>query len=91
MENMEKAKLENEVYLQKKALKTIDLWKNLCVGVSTLGVAMNFASVAGVHQSIILRIISIFFMVIGLICALVCNLALKNGRRNVEKMMNVLQ
>ncbi len=91
MENMEKAKLENEVYLQKNALRTIDLWKNLCVGVSTFGVAMLFALAAGVHQNGILRIFSILFMVVGLICALICNLALQNGRRNVEKMMNVLR
>lgn len=77
--------------MQKQALHKISLWKNIAVAVSTLGIAMLYAGAAGADKNLYLCILGIIVMAVSLICGLVLNLGMKNGKRNVEKIIAVLE
>ena len=83
--------LSQEAEMQKQALRKIAIWKNIAIAVSTLGIAMLYAGAAGTDKNLFLCIPGIIIMAAGLICVLILNLGLKNGRRNVEKIMYALE
>ncbi len=83
--------LSREAEMQKQALHKISLWKNIAVAVSTLGIAMLYAGAAGAEKNLYLCILGIIVMAVSLICGLVLNLGMKNGKRNVEKIIAVLE
>lgn len=91
MNTIEKRYLKNEVEMQLKALRKISIWKTIAIAVSTLGVAITYAGVSGTPHSLFLGILGAAVIIIGAGAALVLNLGLKNGRRNVEKMLHALK
>lgn len=90
MNVIERERLSNEAQMQLKSLKKIEIWKNTAIALSTLGVALTYAGLAGTGRNIFLGIPGVIIIIAGLGSALVLNLGLKNGRRNVEKILNVL-
>ena len=86
----EKRKILTEAELQQKALKKIQLWKNIAIAISTLGVAVAYAGIAGTSRNLFFGILGVIIILVGLAGALLLNLGLRNGRRNVERMLNLL-
>ena len=91
MNSIERRNLSKEAEMQMKALKKIRQWRILALAVSTLGVAMAYAGLAGMVPSAFLGVSGIVLTVLAAAAALVFNLGLKNGRRNVEKMLQILE
>ncbi|MBC5742237.1 hypothetical protein FMM74_001230 [Lachnospiraceae bacterium MD308] len=91
MNTTEKIRLSNETQMQLKALKKIEVWKNIAIALSTLGVALTYAGMAGNSRNLFLGIPGVIIILAGLISALILNLGLKNGRRNVKKMLRILE
>ena len=91
MNSIERRNLSKEAEMQMKALKKIGQWRILAQAVSTLGVAMAYAGLAGMVPSVFLGVSGIVLTVLAAAAALVFNLGLKNGRRNVEKMLQILE
>ena len=87
----ERKYLSQEVEMQTQALRKIALWKNCAIAVSTIGMALLYAGIAGAVNRSLFCILGIIIMAVGLFCGLIINLGLKNGRRNVEKMLVVLK
>ena len=50
----------------------------------------TYGGFAGIQKHLFLGIPGIVLILAGFGSAAVCNLGLKNGRRNVEKMLNIL-
>lgn len=90
MNAVEKRRLSKEAKMQICALKKISTWKMIAIAFSTIGVALAYAGMAGTDRNIFLGISGIILMIISAGCAVVLNLGLKNGRRNVEKILDVL-
>lgn len=90
MNVLEKDSLLTEAKMQIKALKKINEWKRLAIIVSTIGVAIAYASIAGTPSHLFLGILGIFLTLAGAALAIITNLGLKNGRRNVEKMIHII-
>lgn len=90
MNALKKNSLLTEVNMQIKALDKINEWKKLAIIVSTIGVAIAYAGIAGTPSHFFLGILGIFLTLTGAAAAVVTNLGLKNGRRNVEKMIHVM-
>ena len=90
MNVVEKKRLSKEAELQIQALKRIRVWRTISIAFSTLGVALTYAGIAGKNHSIFIGILGILLIIVSIGCAVVFNLGLKNGRRNVEKILNVL-
>lgn len=91
MNAVEKRYLSQEAEMQLTALKTISIWKNIAIAISTLGAAAVYAAMAGASHNLFLGILGVVITLAGLGGAAVLNLGLKNGRRNVEKMLSVLE
>lgn len=87
---VEKKRLSQEAGLQMKALAQISQWKMTALFVSALGAAFTYAGFAGVQRNLFLSIPGILLILAGFGSAAVFNLGIKNGRRNVEKMLNIL-
>ena len=77
--------------MQIAALRKIRIWRTIAVALSTLGVAVTYANMAGADKNLVCGILGISLIVIGIAAATVMNLGLKNGRQNVEKILNVLE
>ncbi len=90
MNALEKDSLLAEAKMQIKALKKINEWKRLAIIISTIGIAIAYAGIAGTPSHLFLGILGIFLTLAGAGAAVVTNLGLKNGRRNVEKMIYVI-
>ena len=88
---MNDIELSKEAKMQIKALKKISQWKTFALGISVIGVAVTYAGIAGAEKNIFMSILGIAILIISTIVAIILNLGLKNGRKNVEKMLNVLK
>lgn len=91
MNAMEKNRLSKEADMQIKALKKIEQWKNIALAISAIGVAVSYAGFSGDDRRLFLCILGIVLIVISTISAIILNLGLKNGRRNVEKILYTLE
>lgn len=87
MNTVEKESLLTEVKMQTAALKKINVWKRLAILVSTIGVALAYGGLSGTPSRLFLGISGIFLIIAGFASAAVFNLGMKNGRRNVEKII----
>ena len=90
MNAMERNRLSQEAGLQIKALKQINRWKLTALLVSAVGAACTYGGFAGIQKHLFLGIPGIVLILAGFGSAAVCKIGLKNGRRNVEKMLNIL-
>lgn len=90
MNAVERNRLSQEANMQITALKKISRWKTIAIALSTIGVALAYAGFAGGDGRLFFGILGILMAFLGAAGAVVLNLGLKNGRRNVEKMLNLL-
>ncbi len=91
MNAVEKEHLLTEARMQTAALKKINVWKKLAIVASTIGVVIAYAGLSATPSHLFPGILGIFLMVLGFAAAAVLNLGIKNGRRNVEKMIRVIE
>lgn len=86
----EKDNLIIEAKMQMTALRKINAWKTLAIIVSAIGMAIAYAGMSGTPSHLSLGILGVFLTLTGFALAAVMNLGLKNGKRNVEKMIDVI-
>lgn len=90
MNAIEKKRMMREAELQMEALKKINVWKLIAIAFSTIGVAVTYAGLAGQSRHIFLGILGIVIILVSMLAALLLNLGLRNGRKNVEKILNIV-
>lgn len=90
MNAVEKENLMTEAKMQLKALNKINEWKKLAVIVSAIGVAIAYAGISATPSNLFLGIPGILLTFAGIAAAAVINLGIKNGKRNVEKMIHII-
>lgn len=88
---MNKEILSNEAKQQIAALKKIRMWRTIAIAFSTIGVAVTYAAMSGESKELLWCILGIGLIVISISCAAVFNLGIKNGSKNVEKILSVLE
>lgn len=91
MNIQEKNRLTREAALQTKALGLIGRWKKIALAVSAVGVAFTYAGFAGQTENLFFGILGILLILAGAGSAAVFNLGIRNGKRNVEKILNLLE
>lgn len=77
--------------MQMNALRKIRTWRTVAIALSTIGVAVVYAAMGGESRNLLWGILGIGMILISISCAALLNLGLKNGNRNVEKILNVLE
>ncbi len=90
MNAIERKRLTKEAEMQVNALKKIRLWKALAIAFSTLGIALTYLSVTSANQKLFFGIPGIIFIIVGIGGATIFNLGLRNGEKNVRKILAVL-
>lgn len=87
----ERRRLSQEAALQTKALGQIEGWKKIALALSAVGVAFTYAGYAGQIPHIFFGIFGIILIIAGTGSAVVLNLGIRNGKRNVEKILGLLE
>ena len=87
----EKNRLSREAALQIKALGQIEGWKKTALALSAIGVAFLYAGFGGQGENLFFGISGILLILAGVWSAAVLNLGIRNGKRNVEKILNRLE
>lgn len=90
MNAIERKRLSKEAEMQINALKKIRLWKALAIAFSTLGVALTYLGIKSISHIIFVGIFGIIFIILGTGSAMILNLGLRNGEKNVKKILYVL-
>lgn len=91
MNVLEKNRLTKEAEMQSAALKRIGRWRFIALALSTVAVAMIYAGFAGLNQNLFMIICGVILLLLSVGCVIVLNRGLVNGRKNVEKILNVLE
>lgn len=83
-----KEQLLDEAQKQKQALSVMGRWRGWLFALTTC-----FAVVAafGLQRNVILGAVCVALAVVSFVCLLIVNLAIRNGRRNVERMLDSLK
>ena len=74
--------LTKEADAQLKAIRTIGHWKNIALGLSAVGAAVMY---------LLMKITGIILLLLGFLGAAVLNLGIKNGKNNVNKILQVIE
>lgn len=83
--------LSQEAEMQIQALKKIASWRTIAIAVSSIGIALLYTGLAGAETSTLLCVLGVIIIAAGLLAGLILNLGIKNGRRNVEKIMAAIE
>lgn len=91
MNTAEKNQLSQEAGFQIRALQKITRWKNMAAAMAAIGVALLYAGFAGADRNLFLGIPGIIMLLAGASGAVILNLGIRNGKRNVEKILFALE
>lgn len=91
MSNKEKNKMLNEAHMQTKALKKLEKWLRNSIAFSTVSFVIAYWGVQGENIRFTLGIISSIFTLLSVISAIIINLGIRNGKRNVEKIFKLVE
>ena len=83
--------LTQEAYAQLKAIRAIGHWKNMALGLSAVGAAVTYLGFVNQTQSLLMKITGIILLILGFLGAAVLNLGIKNGKNNVNKILQVIE
>ena len=83
-----KEQLLDEAQKQKQALSVMGRWRSWLFALTT---CFAVAAAFGLQRSVILGAICVALAVVSFVCLLIVNLAIRNGRRNVERMLDSLK
>lgn len=92
MTQISKEELLEEAKKQSEALGRISRWRTYLMVLSAIGVAvayMGFSSSSPHH--IILGVAGIILILAGIVPAIICNMVIRTGRENVEKILNAAE
>lgn len=82
------AALLEEARLQQGALKQLRAWQRNAMIASSCGVVLAWWGLTGGGTRLILGIAGMLMMILGILCAAVIGLGIRNGRRNVEQLLH---
>lgn len=91
MAELTKKELLEEAKKQSEALERISRWRTYSMILSAIGVAVLYAGLTGSWNKWVTCGIGAVLIVVGLAFAIVCNLGIRTGRDNVEKLLNAAE
>ena len=83
--------LMQEAKQQSQALKTIGRWRTIGFVVAAVGAVLLYNGLTGAGRSIPLIAIGTVIVAAGMAAAILCDMGIRNGRRNVEKILDAAQ
>lgn len=89
--NLSAGQLMQEAERQSQALKMIGRWRTIGFVVAAVGAVLLYNGLTGATRSIPLTAFGTVIVVIGMAAAILCDMGIRNGRRNVEKILDAAQ
>lgn len=91
MKDEEKKQMVYEAEKQSKLLKNLSRWSRNVMGVSSIGVVVAYYGLSHSGIKFALGVFGVLFTVICTIACLLINLAIRNGTRNVNNILEMLK
>lgn len=83
--------LIEEAKRQSTALKMIGRWRTIGFIISAVGALLLYRGVSAGGGNLVLTVVGLVIAAGGLTAAVLCDLGIRNGRRNVEKILKAAQ
>lgn len=81
-----------EAKMQMKAIQTLEKYNMAALALAGLGAALcYFTIVASAQKNPLFIAGSIILAAVGALCSMVLNVGIRNGKRNVEKILNAVE
>lgn len=77
--------------MQSRALRRIARWRSGAMFVAALGVLMAYVGFGGEPRNVVCGIGGIAVILAGTLLAVIFNVGIHNGRRNVEKILDAAE
>ena len=92
MAALSKKELLEEAKKQSEALERISRWRPYSMVLSAIGVVVAYMGFTGNAQHrIAIGVTGVIVLLIGVAFAVVCNLGIRTGRENVERILNAAE
>ena len=91
MAQFSKRELLDEAKKQSEALARISRWRTYFMVLSAIGVAVTYMGFTGSERRIAVGAAGIVLIIAGLAVAIICNMVIRTGRENVEKILNAAE
>jgi hypothetical protein len=91
MSSDKKRALIKEAQMQSDALKRLSQWRMTLLAFSAAGAVISAAGFFGAGGNLFLKIAGIILMILGFAAAAVVGLGIRNGSRNVEKILKAAE
>ncbi|MFL0252037.1 hypothetical protein ACJDT4_16575 [Clostridium neuense] len=91
MKSEEKKQMVYEAEGQSKLLKNLAKWSRNAMGLSSIGVVIAYYGLSHSGMKFAFGVFGVIFTVICFIACLLINLAIRNGRRNVNHILEKLK
>ena len=83
--------LMQEAKRQSQALKMIGRWRTIGFVAAAVGAVLLYNGLTGADRSIPLIALGTVIVAVGMAAAILCDMGIRNGRRNVEKILDAAQ
>ena len=81
--------LMQEAKRQSQALKMIGRWRTIGFVAAAVGAVLLYNGLTGAGRSIPLIALGTVIVAVGMAAAILCDMGIRNGRRNVEKILEL--
>ena len=85
------ARLMQEAKRQSQALKMIGRWRTIGFVAAAVGAVLLYNGLTGAGRNVPLIAFGTVVVAIGIAAAILCDMGIRNGRRNVEKILDAAQ
>ena len=85
------SQLMQEAKRQSEALKMISRWRTIGFVAAAVGAVLLYNGLTGASRNISLIVLGTVIVAIGMTAAILCDMGIRNGRRNVEKILDAAQ
>lgn len=88
---LNKKQLIREAEQQKNALKQLTRWMKYAMIFSSCAMVLTWWGLTGAGVQLALGIAGVVLTIVGILCAALIGLGVRNGRRNVERILQAAQ
>ena len=91
MTQISKEELLEEAKKQSEALGRISRWRSYFMVLSAVGVVVAYMGFSGSPRRTVLGMAGVVLILAGIVPAVICNMVIRAGRENVEKILNAAE
>ena len=91
MTKAEKEAWLKEAKMQMQAIATLEKYNMASLATAGVGAALRYFAVTAANRNPLFIVCSLILAIFGAVSSMVLNLGIRNGKRNVEKILNAVE